>query len=129
MNLGIRAVRYCFCKLSELSGISTDRAAEIVASRGTDMPQANIDMMNITGKFSLSFGTEGAALEPETQYILLATFTERSGDTATRFATATTGAASEEVPTRAAFGAPKARIEFNAPVLIDTYSPVVGDEF
>ena len=56
-------------------------------------------------------------------------FTERSGDTATRFATATTGAASEEVPTRAAFGAPKARIEFNAPVLIDTYSPVVGDEF
>lgn len=129
LNLQIKGIRYCFCKLSELSGISTDHAAEIVATRGTDLPQSNIDMMNITGKFSLSFGTEGAALEPETQYILLATFTERSGDTATRFATATTGAASGEVPTRAACGAPKARVEFNAPVLIDTYSPVIGDEF
>lgn len=129
MNLQITGVRYCFCKLSELSGISTDKAAEIVASRGTDLPQSNIDIMNITGKFSLSFGTEGAALEPDTDYILLATFTERSGDTATRFATATTGTASSEVSTRAAYGAPKARVEFNAPVLIDTYSPVVGDEF
>lgn len=129
MNLQMKGVRYCFCKLSELNGISTDKAAEIVASRGTDLSQANIDIMNLTGKFSLSFGTEGAALEPETQYILLATFTERSGDTATRFATATTGAASGKATTRAAFGAPKARIEFNAPVLIDTYSPVVGDKF
>ena len=125
----MKSVRYCFCKLSELSGVSTDHAAEIVASRGTDLSQANIDIMNLTGKFSLSFGTEGAALEPETQYILLATFTERSGDTATRFATATTGAASGKSTTRAAGGTPKARIEFNAPVLIDTYSPVVGDKF
>lgn len=129
MNLQLKAVRYCFCKLSEVSGISTDRAPEIVASRGTDLPQSNIDMMNITGKFTLSFGTEGATLEPEAEYILLATFTERSGDTATRFAVAETGAASGEVPTRAAFGAPKARVEFNAPVIIDTYSPAIGDEF
>lgn len=129
MNLQMKSVRYCFCKLSELSGVSTDHAAEIVASRGTDLSQANIDIMNLTGKFSLSFGTEGAALEPETQYILLATFTERSGDTATRFATATTGAASGKSTTRAAGGTPKARIEFNAPVLIDTYSPVVEDKF
>ena len=129
LNLQMKSVRYCFCKLSELSGVSTDHAAEIVASRGTDLSQANIDIMNLTGKFSLSFGTEGAALEPETQYILLATFTERSGDTATRFATATTGAASGKSTTRAAGGTPKARIEFNAPVLIDTYSPVVGDKF
>ena len=129
MNLQMKSVRYCFCKLSELSGISTDKASEIVASRGTDLSQANVDIMNLTGKFSLSFGTEGAALEPDTDYILLATFTERSGDTATRFATATTGTASSEVSTRAAYGAPKARVEFNAPVLIDTYSPVVGDEF
>ncbi len=129
LNLQMKGVRYCFCKLSELSGVSTDKAAEIVSSKGTDIPQVRIDLMNITGKCSLSFGTEGSSLEPETDYILLATFTERSGDTVTRFATATTGTASSEVPTRAAHDVPKARIEFNAPVLIDTYSPVVGDKF
>ena len=44
-----------------------------------------------------------------------------------RFATAKTGKAEEG--TKAVFGKPRARVEFNTPEMIDIYSPVVGDVF
>ena len=68
-----------------------------------------------------------APLKPETDYFLLATFTESAGDSVTRFATAKTGKAEEG--TKAVFGKPRARVEFNTPEMIDIYSPVVGDVF
>ncbi len=128
MNLQLKGIRYHFCKLADLKGISTDKAAEIVASKGTDLPQANIDIINTTGKLALTFGSDGSALEAETEYILLATFTERTGDSATRFAVATTAASTSQTATKGT-SAPKARIEFHAPVLIDTYTPIIGDKF
>lgn len=130
MNFQVSSVRYCFCKRSELSGISTDMAPELVEAKGTDFPQSNLDIMNMTGKYSLSFGTEGAALEPDTEYILLATFTERSGDRCTTFSIGKTAAASAETKSAGlVYGTPRPRPEFHAPVVIDTYSPLVGDEF
>ena len=128
LNLQLKGLRYYFCPLSELSGTSTDKAAEIVAAKGTDLPQANIDIINTTGKSALSFGSDGSSLEAGTDYILLATFTERSGSTATRFAVATTAASNSKASTKSA-SAPEGRIEFHTPVLIDTYTPIIGDKF
>ena len=127
MAMKLKGLKYYFCESSELSGISTDKAAEVVAAKGVDCTEAELEIINMTGSLKLSFGKDGAPLKPETDYFLLATFTESAGDSVTRFATAKTGKAEEG--TKAAFGKPRARVEFNTPEMIDIYSPVVGDVF
>ena len=127
MAMKLKGLRYYFCESSELSGVSTDKAAEVVAAKGVDCTEAELEIINMTGSLKLSFGKDGAPLKPETDYFLLATFTESAGDSVTRFATAKTGKAEEG--TKAVFGKPRARVEFNTPEMIDVYSPVVGDVF
>ncbi len=124
-NFHVAGVRYCFCKYSELE---TDKSSEqIVRERGVDMPQASIDLMNMTGSLSMMFGIEGTPLESRTKYALLATFTERNGDTVTSAAAATTAVPATKtaaVPA-AGYGKPSGLVLFNAPAIIDIYEPVV----
>ncbi len=132
LNFHLKGLRYYFCPVSELSGLTTDDAARIVEEKGTDLSEANIDLMNLTGSFSLSFGVDGTPLEAGTQYILLATFTERNGDTLTRYAIGkTSGTASSSSATKSALrSAPAlARPELSGAGIIDTYIPLCGDEF
>lgn len=126
MSLKLSGLRYCFCKVSELSGVSVDKAAEIVAERGTDLPQANLDILNMTGALTLSFGKDGAALEADTSYIILVTFSEAGGDAITRYASGKTGASAG---TKAAFGRPSARVEFNSPEIVEVFSPSAAKVF
>lgn len=127
MAMKLKGLKYYFCESSELSGISTDKAAEVVAAKGVDCTEAELEIINMTGSLKLSFGKDGAPLKPETDYFLLVTFTESAGDSVTRFAKAKTDKAGEG--TKAVFGKPRARVEFNTPEMIDLYSPVVGDVF
>ncbi len=129
LTFHLAGLRYCFCRQDDLSGLSVDEAADIVESRGTDLSQANIDILNLTGSFSLSFGIDGSPLAPQTKYVLLATFTERNGDTLTRFAIAETAAASGTAATKAVFGEPKARIEFGSPVILENFVPLENGRF
>ncbi len=129
VSFRINNLRYFFCRQDELSGVTTDRAAEIVAAKGTDFTQADLDILNLTGKFTLSFGTEGSPLAPDTAYALLATFTERNGDEVTRFSLAKTAAASGTAATKAVFGEPEARIEFGSPVILENFAPLENGRF
>lgn len=130
LNFHLKGLRYYFCPLGELSGVNTEEAARIVAEKGTDLSEANISLMNPSGSFSLSFGVDGAPLSAGTEYILLATFTERNGDTLTRFAIAETAAsASGTTATKAHAGSPKARPELNGAQIVDIHIPLSGDEF
>ena len=129
LTFHLAGLRYYFCPQDELSGLSVDEAADIVASRGADLTQANIDILNLTGSFSLSFGVDGSPLAPATKYVLLATFIERGGDTLTRFAIAQTAAASGTTETKAVFGAPKAKIEFGGPVIVENFVPLENGRF
>ena len=129
LTFHLSGLRYFFCRQDELSGLSVDEAADIVASRGTDLTLANIDIMNLTGSFSLSFGVDGSPLAPATKYVLLATFTERGGDTLTRFAIAQTAASSGTAATKTVFGEPKARVEFGSPVIVENFVPLENGRF
>lgn len=126
MSMKLGGLRYYFCKVSELSGVSVDKAAEIVAERGTDLPQSNLDIINMTGSLTLSFGKDGAALEPDTSYIILVTFNEIGGDSITRYASGKTGASAA---VKAAFGKPAARLEFHSPEIVETFSPCPAEVF
>ncbi len=131
LNFHLKALRYYFCPLGDLSGVNTEEAARIVAEKGTDLSEANISLMNLSGSFSLSFGVDGAPLEAGTEYILLATFTERNGDTLTRFAIAGTSAsaAAAKPSAKAPAGHPQAHLELNGAQIVETYIPLSGDEF
>ena len=133
LNFHLKALRYYFCPVSELSGVTTDEAARIVEEKGTDLPDANISLLNLSGSFSLSFGVDGTPLEAGTQYILLATFTERNGDTLTRYAIGKTSGTASTTATKSALKAAPApavaRPELSGAQIIDTYIPLCGDEF
>lgn len=124
LTFRLAGVRYYFCRQEELSGIAIGDAAKIVSVKGTDLTRANLDIMNLTGSISLSFGVDGSPLEADTAYALLATFTERNGDEVTRFSIART-AASSAAATRAVFGKPQARIELGRPVIVENILPEV----
>ena len=119
LNIQVSGVRYLFCRSSELTGVAVADALEIVKEKGTDLSQTQVKVLNMTGKISMSFGTDGAVLEPGTKYTLLVGLTSASGDEILRYSTAST---EEGVATKSsAYGEPVGRIEVIAPVILDTY--------
>lgn len=119
LNIQVKEGRYLLCRNSELSGVSVSDAAKIVKEKGTDFTATQVNVLNMTGKISMSFGTDGTPLDPGTKYTLLVSLTSLNGDGIVRYATASTadGASTKS----GAFGEPKGRIEINAPVILDTY--------
>ncbi len=118
LNIQASGGRYLLCRSSELSGVTLAEAAKLVKGKGTDFSPTQIKVLNMTGKISISFGTD-TPLESGTKYTLLVSLTSASGDEILRYATATTA---EGAKTRSAvYGEPKGRIEINAPVILDTY--------
>lgn len=118
LNIQVSAGRYLMCRSSELGGVTLTEAAKLVKERGTDFSSTQIKVLNMTGKISMSFGTD-TPLEPGTKYTLLVSLTSTSGDEVLRYATASTA---EGTKTRSAYNSePKGRIEVNAPVILDTY--------
>ncbi len=119
LNIQVSGGRYLFCRNSELAGVKVSEASKIVKEKGTDFSQTQIKVMNMTGGISMSFGSDGTALEPGTKYTLLVNLVSASGDEILRYATASTA---EGTKTRSAvYGEPKGRIEINTPVILDTY--------
>ncbi|GEM_PF-956526 len=127
-NFHVSGIRYCFCKYSELD--ENKSSEQIVRESGVDMPQSSIDLMNMSGTLSMIFGIDGTPLEPRTKYALLATFTERNGDTVTSAAAATTAVSATKSATisPSVYGKPSGRILFNAPAIIDVYEPIGTNE-
>lgn len=118
LNIQVSGGRYLMCRSSELGGVTLTDAARLVKEKGTDFSSTQVKVLNMTGKISMSFGTD-TPLEPGTKYTLLVSLTSASGDEVLRYATATTA---EGAKTRSAvYGEPKGRIEINAPVILDTY--------
>ena len=129
LNFHLKGLRYHFCKLSDLSGLTVSDAEKIVREKGIDLSESNISLMNLSGKFTLSFGVDGTALESGTKYVLLATFTERGGDTLTRYAIASTSGSSAATTrswTQCRF---KGRPEFGGNRIVEIYIPLYGEEF
>ena len=118
LNIQVSGGRYLLCRNSDLTGVKVSDASKIVKEKGADFSATQIKVLNMTGKISMSFGTD-APLEPGTKYTLLVSLTSASGDEILRYATAST---TEGTKTRSAvYGEPKGRIEVNVPVIFDTY--------
>ncbi len=129
LNFHLKSLRYYFCKLSDLGGLTTSDTERIVREKGIDLPESNLSLINLSGKFTLSFGVDGQALESGTKYVLLATFTERGGDTLTRYAVAsTTGKAATATRSRSKDRF-TGRPEFGNTRIVETYIPLDGEEF
>lgn len=120
LNIQLSGVRYLLVRSSELDGVSLKDASELVKTGGTDLSSTQVEVLNMTGKLSMSFGTDGTMLEPGCKYTLLVGFTSVSGDEVLRFSTASTAAGSTATKSHG-IGQPKGRIELNAPALLDTY--------
>ena len=119
LNIQVSGARYMLCRSSELSGVSVSDALKVVKEKGTDLSQTQVKILNMTGKVSMSFGTDGAGLQPGTRYTLLVCLTSASGDEILRYSSAST---EEGVVTKSSvYGNPLGRIEPNAPVILDTY--------
>lgn len=120
LNIQLLGVRYLLVKSSELDGVSLKDASALVAAGGTDLSSTQVKVLNMTGKLSMSFGTDGTLLEPDCKYTLLVGFTSVSGDEVLRFASASTAAGAPATKSHG-IGQPKGRIELNAPAILDTY--------
>lgn len=120
LNIQLSGVRYLLVKSSELDGVSLKDASSLVATDGTDLSSTQVKVLNMTGKLSMSFGTDGTLLEPDCKYTLFVGFTSVSGDEVLRFASASTAAGAPATKSHGT-GQPKGRIELNAPAILDTY--------
>ena len=56
------------CRSSELGGVTLTEAAKLVKEKGTDFSSTQIKVLNMTGKISMSFGTD-TPLEPGTNIL------------------------------------------------------------
>ena len=117
LNLQVAEGQYYFCMSTELENVSTSQAGQFLKEKGIDFSPTQIKMLNMTGRISMSFGTDGQPLLPGTKYTLIASMKSVSGDEVVRFiSSSTTG---QSVDTKAACGIiPDGRIELRqTPVL------------
>ncbi len=127
LNIGISDGKYLFMKSSELEecGTAVSELPDLVEAEGTAFSEAQIAALNMVGSISMSFGTDGTALEAGTRYTLIVSLTSSCGDKVTRRYTASTDAASTESVTGASAtkssGRPKARTELNAGRILEKY--------
>lgn len=120
LNIQVSDVRYLLVRSSELDGVSLEDASSLLEVGGTNLSSTQVKVLNMTGKLSMSFGTDGAALEPGCKYTLLVGFTSVSGDEVLRYASASTAVGTAATKSNGT-GQPKGRIELNAPAILDTY--------
>lgn len=118
LNLQLGGGRYYFCKSSEIAGMLVSEIPGIIAGKGTDFTESQIEMINMTGSVDMSF----TSLEPGTSYSLLVSVTSVNGDEVTRYMSASTKAA---VAAKAAgtgvSGTPEVRFEVGSPKILDIY--------
>lgn len=90
LNIQVSEGGFYFSRSSELEGVSADSAGALVEEKGTPFTTTQIKMLNMTGRISMSFGTDGTVLEPGTKYTLIVSLKSTSGDKVVRFITAST---------------------------------------
>ena len=87
-GVDVTKVRICLFETAALEGVPTSQYADVVASRGSDLPAEYITYVNGNG-FALIY-TEQAGVKPSTSYTFLATATNSVGDTTTKWGEVTT---------------------------------------